>query len=361
MIRSRSIRKIAFALSLSAVTVGGVRALETTAPAKVEYTFGSLRTTPAEAAKVKALAWLKAAGTTDTLAFDKVWAAPETSVLDKVLATFEIASPDARTILAQGRDAAKAAPKSVPTLFADKKLDGFFRANLALGYAKSLTNGRVYEDSLAALTNTSAEEVVDPSAYLFHRAVAEHALIKKAEAIKTIERLIDDVTDAPDRYRMLATIMYVDLQGWKKDDKDLGNIAKLMDNSERRLDLARADKVTQEIQKKIIFRLDEKIKEMESQCKGGGGGGSCPSGGPGTTQPGPSTNQPSNPADKSVIMNNGGPGKVDEKKIRTLAEKWGTLPEHERARALQEVTRDLPPKFKVVIEDYFKSMSRGGN
>ena len=159
----------------------------------------------------------------------------------------------------------------------------------------------------------------------------------KAEAVKTIERLIDDVTDAPDRYRMLATIMYVDLQGWKKDDKDLGNIAKLMDNSERRLDLVRADKITQEIQKKIVFRLDEKIKEMEAQAKGWCWQWIVPgSGGPPGSQPGPGTINPSSPAE-TIRTDHGrlqGLARSMRRKIRTLAEKWGTLPEHERARAL---------------------------
>ena len=69
---------------------------------------------------------------------------------------------------------------------------------------------------------------------------------------------------------MLATIMFIDMQSWKSDEKDLSNIVKLMDNSERRLDLGRGGKITQDIQKKIVFRLDELIKEKEAQAKSGG-------------------------------------------------------------------------------------------
>ncbi len=78
------------------------------------------------------------------------------------------------------------------------------------------------------------------------------------------------MADAPDRYKMVATLMFFDMQGWRKDEKDLSNIAKLMDNSGRRLEIARAGKQTQEIQKKIVFRLDEVIKELENQAKSGG-------------------------------------------------------------------------------------------
>ena len=110
------------------------------------------------------------------------------------------------------------------------------RANLALGFARGLTNGRVYEESLAALAAVQPEQTVDPAAYFFHRAVAEHALMKKDDAMRTIVRLLDDVAGAPDRYAMLGRIMFVEMATWKKDEKDLSNIRRLMDNSERRLE-----------------------------------------------------------------------------------------------------------------------------
>jgi len=156
---------------------------------------------------------------------------------------------------------------------------------------------------------------------------------------------------------MVATLMFFDIQNWARDPKDLANIAKLMDNSGRRLDLARAGEQTQEIQKKIVFRLDEKIKELENQDKGGGGGngGSCPSGG----TPGPANGtQPSGPAATSTLPQGGGPGKVDDKKLRQYAEVWGKMTPDARAKAVQEITRDLPPKYKPMIEEYFKSLNR---
>jgi hypothetical protein len=170
--------------------------------------------------------------------------------------------------------------------------------------------------------------------------------------------MLDDVADAPDRYKMLATIMLVDMMGWKKDEKDLSNIVKLMDNSERRLDLNRPGKITQDIQKKIIFRLDELIKEKENQAKGGGqcNGGNCPGGG--KSGQGPGGNNPSSPMQDSNPGGGSGPGNVLEQKIKNYQENWGKMPEHERARAIQELTRDLPPRYRIVIEDYFKSLNK---
>ena len=202
--------------------------------------------------------------------------------------------------------------------------------------------------------------MVDPSAYFFHRAVAEHALMKKDDAAQSIVRLLDDVADAPERYKMVATLMFFDMQGWKKDEKDLSNIAMLMDNSGRRLEIARAGKQTQEIQKKIVFRLDEVIKELENQAKGNCNcnGGACPGGQPGANKPG-NTNQPAAPQTESVGGTNGGPGAIDAKKLKEIAEVWGKLPEKERAKAMMEMTKDLPPRYREIIENYAKTIARG--
>lgn len=236
---------------------------------KAEFTFGTLRAVAPEAAKAQAEAWLKKAGKFDQAAFDKVWAEADVSVLDKTLATLELGSDEAKKVMTIARSAAVEAPKEIPAVLKDEKQDPYLRANLALGFARGLTNGRVYEESLAAISLVKGEQTVDPAAYFFHRAVAEHALIKKDDALRSIVRLIDDVADAPDRYKMLGTIMFLDMGNWKKDEKDLSNIRRLMDNSERRLDQARGGKITQDIQKKIVFRLDELIKEKENQAKGG--------------------------------------------------------------------------------------------
>jgi hypothetical protein len=259
-------------LTVAAVAAGLGLGTALPAPAadtKGQFTFGSLRTLSPDAGKAKAEAWLKKAGKFDQAAFDKIWAQDEVSVLDRTLATLELGSPEAKKVLAAGTNSVVEAPKEVPEILKDAKQDSYFRANLALGFARGLTNGRVYEESLATLQGVKAEDTVDPAAYFFHRAVAEHALIKRDDALRSIVRLIDDVADAPDRYTMLGRIIFEDMANWKKDEKDLSNIRRLMDNSERRLAQARGGKTTQDIQKKIVFRLDELIKELEQQAKGG--------------------------------------------------------------------------------------------
>jgi len=347
---------ISAGLSITGTTGAAEKARETEKKV-AEFTFGSLRTLPADQARTQAEAWLKTTGKFDAEAFQAIWSKAEAPVLDRVLATLEMGSPEARTILAEARNATASAPKAVPAMLKDRNQNAFLRSNLALGFARSLASARVFEESLDALKLVTVDQVVDPSSFLFHKAVAEHGLTKKDEAVATIIRLIDDVLDAPDRYKMVATIMFIDMRGWSKDEKDLNNIARLMDNSGRRLDLARGGVQTQEIQKKIVFRLDELIKELENEKKSNcsGNGGNCPNGSkPGS---GSGSGPPTSPMDDSKIATNGGAGTVDEKKIKALADKWGQLPDHERAKALQDITKDLPAKFKIVVEDYFKAVS----
>jgi hypothetical protein len=61
----------------------------------------------------------------------------------------------------------------------------------------------------------------------------------------------------------------------------------------------------------------------------------------------------------SAIMGGAGNGLVDEKKLREATDQWGSLPAAERARRLRDLTRNLPPRYRVTIEDYFRTLSDG--
>jgi hypothetical protein len=156
----------------------------------------------------------------------------------------------------------------VPALLKHRKASPYLRANLALAYAQALLGRRVYEEALEALDCARAEEVVDPAAYLFHRAVAEHALLLRERAEGTIDRLLTDVPEAPERYRVVAALMHFDMLTWR--EKDLGWVARKMGVIRDRLDLSRGGKKTRKLEKEVVVRLDEMIKELENQAKSGG-------------------------------------------------------------------------------------------
>ena len=315
--------------------------------------FGVLQAPRAEDVRAQAESWLKGMGKIDAdmqAAFNAIWSG-DRPLLDSVTATLELGDVEARKLLAEARDPNSPAPQAVPTAVKNTKHSSFYRANLALAYAKELSNKRVYEEGLAVLKTVKPEQVVDPSSYLFYKAVAEHALLLKNDADDTILRLLDDVVDAPERHKMVAALMHIDMRQWR--DKDLGWITRKMGNIERRLDLSRGGQKTQKMQKEVVMRLDEIIKQLEKDCDCNGG--NCPNGGNG--------NKPNNnvrarsPQNDSNGGNGTGPGTVDPKKFKQIAQNWGTLPPKEREKAMVELTKDLPPRQREVIESYFKKLA----
>jgi hypothetical protein len=296
--------------------------------------------------------------------FKAIWSNKDHTILERVAATLEAGDKDAARLLSLARNPQEPAPKTVDPVFKNEKANAFYRANLALAYARSLSNRRVHEEALEILKGINVNDVVDPAAYLFHRAVCEHAMLMKNEAKATIMTLIREAVDAPERYKTVAALMLLDMQAWK--DKDLAAIARKMDNVERRLELARGGPTTQKMQKEIIARLDELIKELENQAKqqqqgsGDPNGGQCPGGGdqPGDGQkPGSKPGLPNKPMQDSMPGGQSGTGKVDPAKIRKMIESWGNLPPDERPRIeseIEDLVSGLSPSHRQVYQEFFR-------
>jgi hypothetical protein len=323
--------------------------------AKKLATFGSLEPASPEAVKADAENWFKKAGlgADKQKKFAAIWQAKDRSLTEQVLDTL-VLDPKADKLLTEARNPLSPAPTAVPALLKDAKQPAFFRANLAVAYAKALSTRRIYEEALETLKAVKAEEVVDPAAYLFHRAVAEHAMLFKDQARHSISRLLDEVMDAPERYKTVGALMLLDMLTWK--EKDLNWVARKMDNSGRRLELARGGPVTQKIQKDIVNRLDELIKEMENKQKGSSSsnGGGCPDG---SNPSGGGSHNAGSPMKDSNIAKRQGSGQVDSKKLKKLAKSWGSMPEKERQKLIQDLTKGMSDKNAAAIQEYFKRLS----
>ncbi len=328
-------------------------------PARELVSFGTLQSPSLEAARAMALDWFKKAGKTDAASlakFNAIWAGDRT-LLEKTTETLVLGDANAAKLLAEARDPKAPPPTSAPAILKDTKVDPFLRANLGLAYARELANRRVFDECLESLKAVKPEQVLDPGAYFFTRAVAEHTLMMRKEADETVGRLLDDVIDAPERYRAVGLLMHLDMLTWQ--DNDLGWIARKMSVIRDRLDLTRGGKKTQQYQKEVLVRLDEMIKELENRQRGQGqsNGGACPPGAP--QQPGnPSGNQSNGPAHESAIPNAPpGKGLVDPKRQREIVENWGKNKDKDRADAMVEVTRTLPAQYREAIEIYLKRIS----
>lgn len=350
------------ALGAALVIGGGLSAADAAKKlGRDDASFGSLRGPDAAEVRSQALEWLKSVGKTDpaTLAQVKdLWEA-DRPLIDKVAGTLAIGDAEAARLLAEARHPDTPAPTEVPALLRDRTRPLFYRGNLALAYGRALTGRKVYEEALESFATVKPEDVVDPASYLFHKAVCEYELMIKDRADQSIDRLLVDVVDSPERYRMVAALMHFDMMTWQ--EKDLGWIARKMDNIQRRLELKRGGKQTQKMQKEVLVRLDEMIKKMENDQKPSGGNGNndgnCPNGGqPGPDAPG--TDKSSSPQRDTQGGTASGSGQVDMKKVKELAEVWGKLPDKERARAMRDLTLTMPARDRAVIEAYLKELAK---
>jgi hypothetical protein len=345
------------ACTLALALTGGVWAADTK-PAKDIASFGTMSAPQAEVVQAQAAAWLKSVGKTDaasTAAFEAIWKGNR-PLLDKVTKTLELGDANVAKLMAEVRDPEQPAPTEVPGLIKDTKVAAFVRANLGVAYAKALLNRKVFDEAIEVLRAVKPEQTVDPASYFFTKAVAEFTLMMKKDAGDSVIRLLDDVADAPERYRMVAALMHLDMMTWQ--DKDLGWISRKMNVVKDRLEINRGGKKTQKIEREILVRLDEIIKELENQQKGSSScsGGQCPNGGP--SQGGQASgNRPSAPASESALPSGIASGTADKKEDRKLTQDWGNLPEKDRVAAQLELTRRVPEKYQGTIKNYMQNIS----
>jgi len=141
---SRNWRKPLLALAAAVLCGGPLLAAEPEKKAPKDFSsFGALRSPELAAARTQAQDWLNSAGKADDKAFAAIWDS-DRPLLDKVADTLALGNADAAKLLAETRDPNAPAPTAVPAVLKDAKKGDFLRANLALAYARNLSNRRIY-------------------------------------------------------------------------------------------------------------------------------------------------------------------------------------------------------------------------
>lgn len=224
---------------------------------------------------------------------------------------------------------------------------GIFLSFFNVDTAMKLTLAGDHESSTIVLNKTKMTKE-NAGEYLFLRASNAYALNKKPEALKWIDMLISSFHEMPERYRNLGYIMEMEIQGWGHED--LGDIGRDMRISKERLKLGQGGRRTQKVQTDIISKLDKLIQDKENQANDKNAQANAGKDKANDTN----IKKPAIEEDLSGVS---GRGVVDDKKIRVLAERWGTMPEKERVKVIMELTRDLPARYRVIIEDYFKALA----
>jgi len=223
-------------------------------------------------------------------------------------------------------------------------LDAFQQANAQAYLGRRLAEERLFDEAAEQLRSVDLKQAIDPASALFYYAVSTYEILDFPTSLTALETLRQRTDQVPARYLTVAELMQRNLE--EIQPQSLGEVARLMHDSERRLDLGRAGEQVQEVQGKIVANLDELIKKIEAQQGGGGGSGSGSS----------NSNESSAPADDSRVKGTTAPGETDDKKFSKEG-RWGDLPEKQQTAAKNLINREFPSHYRQAIETYFKKLA----
>ncbi len=223
-----------------------------------------------------------------------------------------------------------------------------FRNQIQQFRARWMVQHRYYDDALPLLAELAPESVVDPAGLLFYRAVCQSQLLQRREAIDSLSLLLNNTLDVPDRFRVIAEMLQAELS--QRKDDGLNQVAQLMQDVERRLDLGRSGEDTQQQETAIISALDQLLEKMEEEQKkknpSEGGGGGDPQSTPGDQG-----------ADRTVNKGrSSSTGDADRKEL-TEKGKWGMLDKQAEAKARELIRQKFPSNFLDQIGRYTKKIA----
>ncbi|WP_425614405.1 hypothetical protein NA78x_004272 [Anatilimnocola sp. NA78] len=268
-------------------------------------------------------------------------------MLDRVAASLAVIDAEAAAVYEATQQPADALKIPAPAILSDEAVPLFVRGNLRLVIARWLAQHNLVDEALVQLRGLTPADVADPASLLFYQALGQHRLLEKENCLKNVALLLENEATIPRRYATIARLMEADIKPLKVDSLD--EVARLMDDIRRRLDLGRAGKKVREEEEQVIAKLEKMIEEMEKQQQqqqqSAGSGSGSPT--------------PSSPMQDSQAAELKGPGNVDSKSIGKK-EGWGNLPPKERQEVLQQIGRDLPAHFRETIEEYFKRLAQDG-
>lgn len=226
----------------------------------------------------------------------------------------------------------------------------FVTPEFKMEMAKDLTLQGYYEESDALLAKIDGKHNTMRD---FYKLINSFQSNRKEEAFKNLKNVEDSFNPLTERrYQAMLQAMKYELEQWKEGE--LADIARDMKHVADRLNVAKGGKKTQTIQQEIIDKLDRLLEEKEEKAAAAAAAAAAKQQKQSRL---PSSGQQI-PQDDSIPGSDSGPGNVTEQKLKHYQEIWGKMSEKERARAIQELTRDVPPRYRQVIEDYFKCLNR---
>ena len=211
--------------------------------------------------------------------------------------------------------------------------------------AERLIRAHYYDEALTLLQEMNLENTIDPIAVLFCRGIAHNELLNKKEGLLAMKQLRDSFPSHSPysrRFAEVAKLLENELENIDDDEQKPENIARKMEDIQRRLGQGNTDGNVQKVEKDVLESLEkliEKLEEQQKQCQSAQGG------------------QGNKPADDSRILRQKGPGNVGEKNLGDQSG-WGELPAKQREAALMQIEKEFPSHYRDIIEQYFRQMAR---
>lgn len=272
------------------------------------------------------------------------------SRLDRLIAAISSVRPDVAKIAKQlSRQSQSVLPPTFSHVLDNDNEHVFVREHVRLLFGRWLVQNKFYDESLQELNKIPLDKVMAPEAVLFYRSIAEHQLLESDACKLSIEKLLEHETALPSRFSVVAKMMLADITPVK--DGSLDEISRLMKDIQRRTRFLRSGAVVLETEEQVIEKLDKLIEEAEKQQQ------QQQQQAQNQSQPGNGQQQGSKPMDDTRIAGGAGDGKVTNKSIQDGGQ-WGDLPAAERAAAMAEMVKDMPPHYRTAIEQYFRRLAK---
>lgn len=272
------------------------------------------------------------------------------ALLERVLSTASLIEPRIAELVARLNDPQAELVVVQQLTWLSSDVPGWLQDAIRLACGRTLAQRRFYDEALEMLNGLELAQVCDPASLIFYRAVCQHHLLQKKECLASVELLLERQPELPMRFTQVAQLISADIKPLKDDSLD--EVARLMNDVQRRLDLGRAGTRVRDEEKKIVDKLDKMIEQIEQQIQ------ECEQQQQQANGQGQKQQGMAKPMDDSKIAGGtGGPGDVDQKDAGKR-DGWGNLPPAERQASLQRMTQELPSHYREIIEGYFRQLAK---
>ncbi len=264
-------------------------------------------------------------------------------LLEELIAAIVRARPELGELVQRIELTRESVDPLLPDRLDDLRNDPFCANHLRLLAMVRWSSLGLYDEALAIAEGLEPSSVLQPQLLLLHRAIAHHQLAHQGPALTMTRLLLEQQESLPRRFVVMAELIGRDFENFQPNSLD--EIIRLMQDTQRRTRLHRAGRTVLQQEAEVLDRLDRLIEQLEDEQRTNRQAKQVLASGP------------QQPLDTSRKVEGKGSGDVAAKTL-PKGGNWGDIPPEEKAATLAEMTRDLPPHFRSIVEEYFRNLAK---